>query len=126
MPGWWSKPGTKDEDKMTKTKLLQQRKREAIPHITYDLDGDGFVGVRDLVMAKHFDKDLDGRLNTAEKSNAIKALKEGYEGNFMWGLEQSGANAMHRLLQKRGQFVHGENFGVVGSTYPVHPLTMKE
>ena len=44
----------------------------------------------------------------------------------MWGIEQSGSNTVHRLLQKRGQFVHGENFGVIGVTYPVHPLTMKE
>lgn len=30
---------------------------------------------------------------------------------------------MHRLLQKRGVFVHGENFIGVGSTYPTHPLS---
>jgi hypothetical protein len=45
-----------------------------IPHISYDLDGDGYVGGRDLVIAKYFDKDEDGRLNTAEKADAIKAL----------------------------------------------------
>jgi hypothetical protein len=28
-----------------------------MPHISYDLDGDGFVGGRDLVIAKLFDKD---------------------------------------------------------------------
>lgn len=33
---------------------------------------------------------------------------------------------MHRLLQKRGQFVHAENFMVVRDTYPTHPLTTKE
>lgn len=41
-----------------------------MPHISYDLDGDGYVDGRDLVLAKHFDTDKDGRLNTAEKANA--------------------------------------------------------
>ena len=81
---------------------MKNRKSEMIPDITYDLDGDGYVGGRDLVVAKHFDKDEDGRLNTAEKANAIKALKEGFENKFVWGIEQSGANSLHRLLQKRG------------------------
>jgi len=43
------------------------------------LDGDGYVGGRDLVIAKYFDMDKDGRLNTAEKENAIKALQDGFE-----------------------------------------------
>jgi Ca2+-binding EF-hand superfamily protein len=58
-----------------------------IPHISYDLDGDGYVGGRDLVMAKHFDKDGDGKLNEVERSNAMKALANGYEDNFIWGIE---------------------------------------
>jgi hypothetical protein len=41
-----------------------------MPHISYDLDGDGIVGGRDLVIAKIFDKDQDGRLNTTERKNA--------------------------------------------------------
>lgn len=81
------------------------------------------MGGRDLVMAKHFDKDGDGKLNEVERENAMKALAEGYEDKFIWGIEQGGANTMHRLLQKRGVFVHGENFIEVGKTYPEHPLT---
>ena len=50
---------------------MQARKKEMIPHISNDLDGDGYVGNKDLVVAKHFDKDGDGRLNTAEKANAM-------------------------------------------------------
>jgi len=46
---------------------MQDRKKDMIPHISYDLDGDGYVGGRDLVIAKYFDDDKDGRLNTAEK-----------------------------------------------------------
>ncbi len=53
----------KDEDKKTNTKLKEQRKGEKVPHISYDIDGDGFVGGRDFVIAKQFDKDQDGKLN---------------------------------------------------------------
>lgn len=31
------------------------------------------------MIAKYFDQDKDGRLNTAEKENAMKALKDGFE-----------------------------------------------
>ena len=65
---------------MTRTKLMQARQKEMIPHISNDLDGDGYVGNKDLVIAKHFDKDGDGRLNTGEKANAMKAIQEGFEG----------------------------------------------
>ena len=59
-----------------------------MPHISYDLDGDGIVGGRDLVIAKLFDKDQDGRLSQIEKESAIKALKEDkIESNFVWGIE---------------------------------------
>ena len=52
IPEWWSKPGLKDEERATHTKLVENRRKEKIPHISYDLDGDGFVGGRDYVIAK--------------------------------------------------------------------------
>ena len=108
---------------MTKTKLLQKRKEEKIPHISNDLDGDGYVGARDIVIAKYFDKDGDGRLNTAEKQEAMSALKNGFEKQFYWGIEQSGPNAMHRIMQKRGKIIHGDDFDPLRDTYPEHPLS---
>lgn len=51
------------------------------------MDGDGYVGGRDLVIAKQFDLDKDGILNTEERNNAMKALEEGFENNFLWGIE---------------------------------------
>ena len=60
-----------------------------IPHPSYDLDGDGVVSNQDLVLAKHFDKDNDGRLNTGE----LKAAKEGYHTareKYFWGIERPG------------------------------------
>ena len=67
--------------------MLLERKKEKIPHLSYDLDGDGYVGGRDLVIAKYFDDDNDGRLNTAEKHNAMQALQDGFENKFIWGVE---------------------------------------
>jgi hypothetical protein len=55
--------------------LNDDRRVEKVPHISYDLDGDGQVGGRDYVIAKHFDKDGDGRLNTNEKKQALEAVK---------------------------------------------------
>jgi hypothetical protein len=52
IPEWWSKPGLREEDKKYQSKLFKQRKQEKIPHMSYDLDGDGFVGGRDYVIAK--------------------------------------------------------------------------
>lgn len=53
-----------EEDKKTRTKLSEIRRSVKVPHISYDLDGDGYVGGRDYIIAKQFDKDGDGRLNT--------------------------------------------------------------
>jgi len=41
-------------------------------------------------MGKYFDKDEDGKLNPQEKAAALEAIKNGFENNFTWGLEQSG------------------------------------
>jgi len=40
------------------------------PDISYDIDGDGSVSQKDYFLAKHFDVDKDGKLNTQEKKNA--------------------------------------------------------
>lgn len=37
---------------MTRSKLMEYRKKEMIPDISYDIDGDGFVGGRDYVIAR--------------------------------------------------------------------------
>jgi hypothetical protein len=42
-------------EKMTRTKLFEERKAEWVPDISYDLDGDGFVGGHDYVIARRFD-----------------------------------------------------------------------
>lgn len=51
----------------TRTKLFADYKAEFLPHPSFDIDGDGIVGGRDLVIAKKFDLDRDGILNEQEK-----------------------------------------------------------
>ena len=51
-----SKPLVKPEPKFTRTKLIEERQKEWVPDISYDLDGDGFVGGHDYVVARRFDK----------------------------------------------------------------------
>jgi hypothetical protein len=94
-----------------------------LPHPSYDLDGDGIVGCKDYFLAKRFDLDQDGRLNTAEKANAIHALKSGFEDNFVWKVEQTGANRGKRLMQVRGKFIDAEDFLPIRDTYPQHPVS---
>ena len=39
------------------------------------MDGDGFVGGRDYVISKIFDKDGDGKLNQEERKAADEAVR---------------------------------------------------
>ena len=55
---------------------MQQRKQEAMPDITYDLDGDGFVGGRDYVIARRFDKGFKNYLTADEQKEVKQALKD--------------------------------------------------
>ena len=102
----------------TRTQMLESRKLELRPDPSYDLDGDGIVGGADYLIAKRFDLDGDGKLNEQEKSNALKAIEEGYESNFVWGCESSGINRSFRVIQKRGKTIVDEDFGRVKETYP--------
>ncbi len=63
---------------MTQKKLFDKRRRSAIPDKSFDLDGDGFVSMTDLFLAKKFDKDQDGKLNGEELAAAKQALAQGY------------------------------------------------
>ena len=104
------------------SKLQQSLKAHNVPHPSYDLDGDGIVGARDYFIAKRFDQDQDGILDSSEKATALKALETGYEKQFIWNVEETGAHRGQRLLQVRGKFVDAENFLPVSSTYPKHPI----
>ena len=111
---------------MTRTKLLQLRKKENIPDISYDLDGDGYVGGRDYVLSKRFDIDGDGKLNDIEKKNALEAIKNGVEREYAWNLENQGGKRAFRIMQKRGKIIDAENFVPLQESYPKHPISFRE
>jgi hypothetical protein len=75
IPTWWNQEGDNDI-RMTRSLLNNERKKSVLPHSSYDLDGDGVVGNRDLVIAKRFDKDGDGILNEQEKREALEAISK--------------------------------------------------
>ena len=111
---------------MTRTKLLERRKKEKIPDISYDLDGDGYVGGRDYVLAKRYDVDGDGKLNEIEKKNALEGIKDGVEREYVWNLENQGGKRAFRILQKRGKIIDAEDFIPLQESYPKHPISFKE
>ena len=59
--------------------LRQTRADEKKVDISYDLDGDGTVGIREYKIARHFDKNKDGVLDSSEKKRALQAIKDGFE-----------------------------------------------
>lgn len=111
---------------MTRTKLLERRKKERIPDISYDLDGDGFVGGRDYVLSKRYDVDGDGKLNEIERKNALEGIENGVEKEYIWNLENQGGKRAFRILQKRGKIIDAEDFIPLQDTYPKHPISFKE
>ena len=74
----------------TRTRLKELQHKEFIPHKSYDLDGDGIVGNRDLVLSKLFDRGKKGYLDKDDKKRAYKALKDGIELKYIWNVEQAG------------------------------------
>ena len=74
IPNHWAKNANTNPNR-TFTELVNNRRRANQPDKSFDLDGDGVVGNRDLVISKIFDKDGDGRLNTQERRNAEEAIK---------------------------------------------------
>ena len=74
MPTWWQR-GSKTNANRTLTEVNMNRRKQQRPDLSFDLDGDGVVGNRDLVIAKLFDKDGDGKLNATERAAADEAIR---------------------------------------------------
>ena len=119
----WCEKNSNKSGAMTQTELLQKRRKERVPDISYDLDQDGYVGGRDFVIAKRYDVDNDGKLNEQEKKNAYEGLANKIEENYVWNIDKQGGCRPLRLLQKRGQFIDAEDFLPIRDTYPKHPLS---
>ncbi len=65
-----------------------------MPDMSFDLDGDGYVGNKDFVLSKIFDKDNDGKLNEQERKNADEALKA-----VSFYFRKSNCNVLFRALK---------------------------
>ena len=118
----WCEKNSNKSGAMTRTELIDKRKKEKIPDISYDLDQDGYVGGRDFVIAKRFDVDNDGKLNEQEKKAAYEGIKNNIEANYIWNVDKLGGVRPLRLLQKRGKFIEAEDFLPIRDTYPKHPI----
>ena len=76
VPVEWNK-NTNETGATTRKELIDIRKKERLPDISFDLDGDGYVGGRDYFIAKLYDKDGDGKLNDKERKEAFEGLANG-------------------------------------------------
>lgn len=72
IPDSWngSQPGK------TRTSLMKTQKESLVAHPSYDIDGDGFVGEKDILIAKMFDANKDGILDAKERANAMSNLEK--------------------------------------------------
>ena len=74
LPTHWTRGGTTNPNRSL-TELEEKRKLDRRADPSYDLDGDGIVGNRDMYISKLFDKDKDGKLNEIERKNAMDAIR---------------------------------------------------
>lgn len=109
--------------KYTRTEMLHNRRKEAIPHVSYDLDGDGQVSGKDYCLARKFDEGQKNYLTADEKKKALSSINKGFEDKFIWNVEAGGAMRPYRLQQVRGAIVDAEDYLDVVGTYPKHPIS---
>lgn len=67
MPQNWQQPPRFS----TRSQLRQTRASEMLPHASFDVDGDGFVGAKDYAIAKKHDLADSGRLTGGQRDSAI-------------------------------------------------------
>ena len=149
---WIHRTNTNASGVATRSELMHKRKIESLPDKSYDLDGDGVVGGRDMVIAKLYDKDGDGKLNDVERKEALDGIKRGVEGNYVWNVTRAhynsgsergrrvksasnggkggkqqvmsgGVQPFRHFIQVRGKVIEAENFQPIIDTYPIHPMS---
>ena len=99
IPSWWG--NSPNSGKKTRTELLEARKKERLPDISFDLDGDGFVGGRDYVISKIYDKDGDGKLNQEERKAADEAVRNVSKAIYTKSLTRASKRSSFGMLNKR-------------------------
>ena len=111
IPKSWSKTPSVKTWRDVQAKLTQ------VPHISYDIDGDGVVGSTDYFVSKLFDKEGKGNLSESEKAAALDAVRKGDLNKYLFGLDEYGSLEHPRILQKRGHIV-GDDYSKLLATYP--------
>jgi hypothetical protein len=119
-PDW-----TKVPKVSTRSELLEVRKIEQKPDISFDLDGDGVVGGRDYLIGKRFDVEQNGKLSPEQLKHARNMMDQ-VDGTLTWGCDSSGNNKLFRIVQKRGNVILDEDFRDVGKSYPAFPLQARQ
>lgn len=93
----------------TRSELLAQRKEALKPDASYDLDGDGVVGVREYYFAARMDKDVSGQLDSKEKLQGLKDLQENISSvMFVDNAGQRNARQagnQYRIIQQDGKIL---------------------
>ena len=102
----------------TRSELLENRRRNSLPDISYDLDGDGVVGGQDFLISRRFDPHMQGKLSAEARQQALQFLKEGKDEQFLWGCESSGASRTIPIKQQRGLIIIGDDATKILDTYP--------
>jgi len=93
----------------TRSELLAQRKEALKPDQSFDLDGDGVVGVREMYFAAAMDQDVSGSLSTAEKLLGLQNMRNN-AGKIMFvdnagkAADRNAAN-QYRVIQQDGQII---------------------
>ena len=90
--GWDNKPAIS-----SRAALLAKRRADFIPDITFDLDGDGCVSKEDFAISLKADKNKDGRLDTAERKEAMEEYAAGRPARKFESLRPVTAPGMARL-----------------------------
>ena len=116
-PGWNEGPSYR-----TRTQMIEERKIERIPDLSYDLDRDGKVGGQDMVLSRKFDSDKNGRLEPEERKAAEKAISDGIIEKFRWGADNALRHHSQRLVHVRGVTIDGDDYSGLLDTYPKYPV----
>ena len=119
----WNYSTKNESNTKTQQELIEYRKKQKITDISYDLDKDGYVGNKDFVIAKLYDKDNDGKLNESEQKAAYEGIAKGITNKYIWNLDNQGGVRPYRIMQKRGKIVDADDYSQIKETYPKHPIS---